>query len=295
VTGPAPRVGVVGHVEWADFAVVDRLPASGKIAHAREHFAEAAGGGAVAAVQLRKLCGAASFYTSLGSGPTGEWARAQLSGRHGLDLHAVAEAGAQRRAFVFLDDDHERTITVLGDRHVPRRSDPLDWEALAGFDAVYFTGGDAGAVQAAREAGVLVATPRAIDAIRAAGVELDVMVASADDEGERFAPGDLDPPPRHVVLTEGAAGGTWQGADGQEGTWEPADLPGDPVDAYGCGDSFAAGLTFGLGAGVALPEAVVLAARCGAHCLTGRGPYGAQLAASGLKGESTISVDELPR
>ncbi len=288
MTGLAPRVGVVGHVEWADFAVVDRLPAAGEIAHAREHFAEAAGGGAVAAVQLRKLSGAASFYTSLGSGPAGERARAQLAGAHGLDLHAVADAAAQRRAFVFLDGDHERTITVLGDRHVPGRSDPLDWEALAGLDAVYFTGGDAGAVQAAREAGVLVATPRAIDALRVAGVELDVMVASADDEGERFTPGDLDPPPRHVVLTAGADGGTWRGADGQEGTWAPADLPGDPVDAYGCGDSFAAGLTFGLGAGMALPDAVALAARCGAHCLTGRGPYGAQLTAADLGTQATV-------
>ena len=54
-------------------------------------------------------------------------------------------------------------------------------------------------------------------------------------------------------------------------------MPGVAVDAYGCGDSFAAGLTFGLGAGMALDDAIVLAARCGAACLTGRGPYEAQL------------------
>jgi ribokinase len=57
----------------------------------------------------------------------------------------------------------------------------------------------------------------------------------------------------------------------------PPILPGPPVDEYGCGDSFAAGLTYGLGAGMAMADALDLAARCGASCLTGRGPYGAQL------------------
>jgi len=48
-------------------------------------------------------------------------------------------------------------------------------------------------------------------------------------------------------------------------------------DAYGCGDSFAGGLTYGLGAGMTLEEALALGARCGAACLTGPGPYEGQL------------------
>ena len=80
-----------------------------------------------------------------------------------------------------------------------------------------------------------------------------------------------------MVRTAGARGGRWTDIDGAGGEWSAAPLPGPPVDAYGCGDSFAAGLTFGLGSGLALPEALALAARCGAQCLTGRGPYGAQL------------------
>ena len=55
------------------------------------------------------------------------------------------------------------------------------------------------------------------------------------------------------------------------------EAPAEPVDAYGCGDSFAAGLTYGLGAGMPLAEALQLGARCGAWALTGRGPYGRQL------------------
>ncbi len=108
-------------------------------------------------------------------------------------------------------------------------------------------------------------------------MELDALVASANDAGERYEPGSLDPPPRVVVRTAGAAGGEWEAADGSRGRWEPTPLPGEPVDSYGSGDSFAAGLTYGLGAGHALPAALELAARCGAACLTGRGPYEGQL------------------
>ncbi|HEX8104540.1 MAG TPA: PfkB family carbohydrate kinase, partial [Solirubrobacteraceae bacterium] len=67
------------------------------------------------------------------------------------------------------------------------------------------------------------------------------------------------------------------GADGTTGEWRAAEVPGEPVDAYGCGDSFAAGLTFGLARGDDLAAALELAARCGATCLTGRGPYERQL------------------
>jgi ribokinase len=54
------------------------------------------------------------------------------------------------------------------------------------------------------------------------------------------------------------------------------------VDAYGAGDSFAAGLTFGLGAGMPLQRALAVAARCGAGNLTGRGPYAGQPTAADI-------------
>lgn len=270
--------GVVGHTEWVDFAVCARLPEPGEILHGREVFSVAGGGGAVAAGQLRRLTAEGVFFlTALGDDDAGRWARDDLL-RRGLELEAARPLRTpQRRAFTFLTDDHERTITVLGERLVPQRErdGDLNWGLCDGAQAIYFTGGDAAALRAARGARVLVATPRASDAIHAAGVELDVLVASATDPGEAVEA--FDPPPRHVVLTAGADGGSWTGADGAAGEWDAAALPGPAVDAYGCGDSFAAGLTYGLGAGMAITDALELAARCGAHCLTGRGPYGAQL------------------
>ena len=60
------KVAVVGHVEWVEFARVPRVPEAGEIIHAQEVWAEPAGGGAVAAVQLARLGGACTFYTALG-------------------------------------------------------------------------------------------------------------------------------------------------------------------------------------------------------------------------------------
>lgn len=276
----APRVAVVGHVEWLDFALVEQVPAAGEIVTATDCFEAAAGGGAVAAVQLRKLAGAALFLTALGDDERAALAAAQLRDQHGVELHAAVRARPQRRAFTYLDADAERTITVLGDRLVPHGADALPWERIPAADGVYLTGGDGAAARAARGARVLVTSARADDALRDGGVIPDVLVASATDAKERAGIATL-PPPRWLVLTDGARGGSWEGADGSRGTWPAAALPGAPVDAYGCGDSFAAGLTYGLAAGMELPAALALAARCGAHCLTGRGPYAGQLALAG--------------
>ena len=84
-------------------------------------------------------------------------------------------------------------------------------------------------------------------------------------------------PPGAIVWTEGGHGGHYATAEGGTGRWDAAPLPGPPLDSYGCGDSFAAGLTVGLARGLDLEGALALGARCGAYCLTGRGALGAQL------------------
>ena len=276
------RVAVVGHVEWVQFLRVPYVPAPGEIVHASEVFEQAAGGGAVAAVQLRKLAGSCLFLTALGDDEIGRRTQEDLLARR-LQLDAVWRPGEpHRRAVTFIDSDGERTITVLGDRLVPHAaSDPLLWGELASCDAVFVSGGDVEAVQAAREARVLVATSRVLDLIKESGVELDALVGSARDPGERYRPDDLEAPPRYAVMTEGARGGTWQEPGKEPVAFAAEELPGPIGDAYGAGDSFAAGLAYGLGSGMDIAEAVRLAARCGAACMTGRGAYERQLELAG--------------
>src|SRR5262245_58612176 len=140
------RVAVVGHVEWADFARVERVPTAGQIVHALEAWDEAAGGGARAAVQLAKLAGECPFLTALGDDARGHRAKRDLEAM-GVRVEAAWRAEPQRRALVHLDSDGERTITVLGDRLGPDGGDALPWSELRGVDAVYFTAGDPNAVR----------------------------------------------------------------------------------------------------------------------------------------------------
>ncbi len=276
------RVAVVGHVEWIEFARVPEVPAAGAIVHASEVWEEPGGGGAVAAVQLAKLAGDGLFVTALGDDAVGREIERVLPAMAGLRLAVTRRGTAQRRGFVHVDARGERTITVIGERMGPNGADDLAWDELAGCDAVYVTAGDAAAMERARSAPVMVGTARALPALVEAGVELDALVASANDAGERYERGDLPVEPKLVVRTAGADGGTWETAGGARGSWDATPLPGPIEDAYGCGDSFAAGLTYALGKGLDPDSAVRIGARCGAACLTGRGPYSAQLTAADL-------------
>lgn len=276
------RVAVVGHVEWLDFVRVPHLPKPGEIVHAHEFWSDPAGGGGVAAVQLAKLAGGAMFFTVVGDDDLGTRTRRRLQ-ELGLEVHAGVRPEPQRRAITHLDDSAaERTITVLGSRLSPSSTDRLPYERLAEVDAVYLTAGDPELVRLARQAKTLVATSRIVPLLRASGVYLDALVGSAMDPSEAYSPGDIDPAPGLVVRTAGPSGGKYCGADGVYHDYPPATMPGSPADSYGCGDSFAAGLTYALGAGSDPQDAIDLAARCGAAVATGKGPYSAQITASDL-------------
>jgi ribokinase len=276
----AMRVAVVGHVEWIQFARVDHVPAAGELVPASEWWEEAAGGAAIAAAQARKLGADVDFFAAAGDDELGRRAVEHFR-RQGLTVHAVARGG-QRRGFIQLDRDGERTITIMGERMTPAGADALPWDRLADTAGVYFTGGDEAALHAARRARALVATPRAGETLLRAGVKLDVLVRSADDAGEMALGDDLEPAPRYIVSTRGGEGGQWLGEDHTTGEWKSRALPGPKGDSYGAGDSFAGGLTWALAQGMEIGPALDLAARCGAHKLTGRAGFDGQLTADEL-------------
>ncbi|MDX6687224.1 MAG: ribokinase [Baekduia sp.] len=267
-------LAVVGHVEWVDFLVAPRLPAPGEILHADSAHEAPAGGGAMAAYAMASLTGGCAFYCALGEDPRAGRTAALLT-EAGIDVRGAVHRGReQRRVITFLTSgDGERTITVLGPRLVPHGDDALDWDALRRVDGVFLTAGDAGAARAARGARVLAATPRAREAIIQAGIAVDVLVGSRDDLGEAMDDELLAAArPRYVVQTEGAEGGAWRAADGTAGRWDAVAPACAPVDAYGCGDAFAAALTAGLAAGRSIDAACALGARVGARLLCERAP-----------------------
>ncbi len=263
------RTAVVGHVEWIEFAVVEQVPHAGDIAHASESWEEAGGGGAVAAVQLAQLADSVLFFTALGADELGRRTKVELEGR-GVEVHASFVDAPQRRAFTFVDEAGERTITTIGPRLGPRgHDDSLPWHELARCDAVYFCAGDVDALLLARRGRLLVAAARDLATLRRGAVELDALVGSGKDEAELYRPGELEPEPRLVVTTSGALGGWAQPG----GPFSAAPIPGTPADSYGAGDCFAAGLGFALASGLDVPDALAFAARCGAGALAGRGVH----------------------
>jgi len=238
------------------------MPSAGEIVHAERVWEEPAGGGAVVARQLALLAGRCELFTALGEDRLGEESARRLA-ELGVDVH-VQWGGATRRAWTHVDAGGERTITVLGDKLLARGPLPLD-----GYDLVFFVSGDDDALRAARHAQFLAATVRELPTLQRVHVELDLLVASANDPGERYD-GSLET--RHVALTDGERGGTLDGVK-----WDTAPAP-PVVDTYGAGDSFAAALAYALARGDDARSSAELAARAGAAVTGGAGPYEAQLA-----------------
>jgi len=260
-------MAVVGHVEWIEFVRVESVPRPGEIVGAEETWEEPAGGGGVAAVELARLAGESALYCLLGEDKLGAQARVRLESA-GVRVHSPSTDKPQRRGFCYVDAVGERTITVIGEKPRPNGGDgTLPWEELAQTDGVYFTAGDAEAVRQARRARILVATARELPTLHAAGIELDALVASGEDDAERYQAGDLEPPPKLVVSTAGSLGGWAQPG----GPYKAATPSGSREDAYGAGDCFAAGLTFALAKGMDVPEALLFASERGALALTRRG------------------------
>jgi ribokinase len=257
------RVAVVGHVEWVEFLPVPRFPRRGEVIHAHDGFVQAGGGGSVAAVMLAELGAEVDFFSALGDDISGHAALAQLQQR-GVRVHVAWRAEPTRRALTLLEPGGERTIITLGERLEPLGADELDWERLDEMESVYFTAGDSEALAHARRSEILVASPRARTVLETNTV--DAIVFSESDPDEREWAEHAAPHARLLVATEGDRGGRWWGA--AEGRWAAVPLPGPPRDAYGCGDSFAAAFTLGLGRGGTIADAAALGAQAGAVALT---------------------------
>ena len=144
------ETAVVGHTEWITFADVDAVPTAGGIAHTTNEWETPGGGGAVAAVQLAKLAGSATFFTATGDDDIGTRTQRELTSL-GVDVRAATRSDTRsRRALTLIDPAGERTIVTLGDRLAPAAADPLGWDDLDTMDAVYVTAGDPGALAHAR-------------------------------------------------------------------------------------------------------------------------------------------------
>ena len=269
--GPAPRVVIIGHVEWVTHAQ-GHLPGRGRIADLHDPWCEPAGGGGVAAVAAARLGAHVTLLTALGDDLTAAESRRLLEDR-GVSVIAARASGPQTPVLTIIETGGERTIMVVGARMQARASDLTGTDLLASADAVYYTGEDPELLRVAREARHLVVSGRRLADVAAAGIIVDVIVASANDPDESPAALPRALAPGAVVMTDGAAGGSIE-SHGSVRRYAPALQAAPIVDSYGCGDSFAAGLTAGLARGLGIDDAVAVGAAAGGLCATWRGGLG---------------------
>ncbi len=269
---PSGRVAIIGHVEWVTHAT-GRFPAVGGITDLGEPFSEPAGGGGVAACAAARLGAPTVLITALGDDSSARDSGAILSAR-GIDLVIAHRQGPQTPALSACDASGERSITVVGPRLQARGDEPLEWGRIDPAGAAYYAGEDPGALAHARRAAMLVVTARRLEDLIDAGVRADVVVGSAADPDEDPHRLRQATAPRFIVMTDGPRGGTVVESGGRQERFAAEQPPGAVVDSYGCGDSFAAGLTVGLARGLNIGQAVHLGALAGAECTTRRGGIG---------------------
>src|SRR4051794_13301281 len=259
------RVAVIGHVEHVTLGRVPAVPRPGEIAHLESPRSFPGGGGGIAFFQLTRSSAEVLLYTALGND------EAAAAVRHRLDrtrarVFVAERAAAHTRDVVMITPDGERTIMVIGEPLHPERADPLPWEELASCDAAYFTAQDPAALRAARAARMLVVTARRRAALIASGVRADIVVGSAVDPREVSTLADYPVRPGALVMTEGAAGGRIETAEGTQRFASPRAAP-PRGGSYGAGDSFAGALTWYAALGLPVGEACERASSHGAAVL----------------------------
>ncbi len=264
------KFAVIGHIEWINFLKVDNLPQPGIISHSKKSFEIPAGGGSVIAKTLKELTNnEVHFFTSLGNDFFGRKSYEILTNM-GIKLHVAWQNKPTRKGFSLIDKKGERSITVIGERLEPKLSNELDWNILQDMDGVFVTAGDFNVLKAARNAKILGVTPRfGLDKINKSKIKIDCLIGSNLDPGEAYSENDLIIKPRLIIKTEGETGGICIPG----GRYKASELKKEKIDSYGCGDSFAAGILYGLSSNWNIDKTIRLAKVLGRNCIEYFGPY----------------------
>jgi len=169
-----------------------------------------------------------------------------------------------------IDSQGERAITVIGERLAPKHEDNLEWSVLKEMDGVFITATDSETFKMSRSASILCATPRVgLKTINKSKVLLDGLIGSNLDPGEFFSLSELSIKPKYTIKTEGENGGIiFPG-----GRYSALKNRKPKVDSYGCGDSFAAAILYGMASKWNIDKSLNLAKVIGRNASEFFGPY----------------------
>ena len=138
------------------------------------------------------------------------------------------------------------------------------------MDGIFITASDSELFKMARSASILCTTPRVgLDTINKSNVPLDGLIGSNLDPGETFSFSELSHKPKYTIKTEGENGGIiFPG--GRYKAFKNKKLK---IDSYGCGDSFAAGIIYGMASKWNIEKTLNLARVLGRDASEFFGPY----------------------
>lgn len=238
---------------------VARLPAPGETTMAREHRLGLGGKGANQSVAAA-LAGARVIHMGA-IGADGDWALEELA-RHGVETWAITRTTAPTaHAIINVDDAGENAIVVFPGANVEQsltavsetlsRASPADTLLLQNETNLQVE-----AANIARKAGIRViycAAPFEADTVREMLPLADLVVMNEVEFAQLAAMSAPDTLP-DLVITRGAMGAEWLGADGER-ILVPA-FEASPVDTTGAGDCFAGTLAAELDACFAPAEAL---------------------------------------
>ena len=135
---------------------------------------------------------------------------------------------------------------------------------------IFITASDSEIFKMARSASILCTTPRVgLNTINKSNVLLDGLIGSNLDPGEVFSFSELSAKPKYTIKTEGEKGGKiFPG-----GRYEALKNKKLKIDSYGCGDSFAAGILYGMASKWDIDKSLNLAKILGRNASEFFGPY----------------------
>jgi len=234
------RVCVVGSVNVDQFFSVAVLPRPGETVLASAVRTEPGGKGGNQAVAAARAGADVQFVGAVGKDPSGADLRAHLSA-NGVGLDGLEELTAPTGSAVVMVDEHGENLIVVApgaNGHLTLDS-ALARAVIAKCDVLLLQleipiATAVGAAREARAAGATVivnASPVSTDPVLSElAAVTDVLVVN-ETEAAHWAW-----PTRHIVVTRGAAGASYQGPGG------PMDIPSpdvEAIDTTGAGDVFA--------------------------------------------------------
>ena len=208
----------------------------------------------MAAVQLAKLAGQCDFFTALGNDENGRLAHERLE-ELGVTVFAPRAASRSAAASSTSTATASARSPSSASGSSPQGDDDLPWDRLDGPTPC--TSAAATRARSDRPGGPAARRdPARVRHAAGRGGQARRARALGQRPGRAAGRARARPGARLVVSTAGKEGGEWVGKDHTHRHWKAAELPGPRRDAYGAGDSFAAGLTYALGADMRAGEAL---------------------------------------